>query len=528
MTKEPKRRGAAPAIGLILLAALSLITWLGTGFEAEDVQANHGVAMAIDVDSSGNTALALGSTQACRQINVGQVVNVDIIVTGVSDILSWEAYIKYNPTNLLITKPGGNGQNNNNLFLLQQGQPTPPGSSLFNTSETLPDSDNPGIYLVGAYDGSVIPGSTDPYPGTNPPQHGSGVLVRLEIQGTSAGFSSLQISPFPQGPGLVGPFIKDASGTLVGDGADTDPFVDNVSNGGIVVGPGACNDTDGDTIPDSTDNCPNHSNIDQANFDAPYGDTQGDACDTDDDNDGLADGSEPATCSAPPPDHPGRLDPDCDDDLRSDGPADPDSGNPIVAGPDNCISVANPTQTNTDGDTFGDACDTDDDNDGINDTTDNCPTVANANQANYDGGWGDTLGDLCDNEDDGDGYSDAAEANVGTLGLDHCGNTAPIPPPNGTGFPVSSAWPADLRSDGISVNKVNIQDLGSFTAPLRRINTSPGDTYYNVRWDLAPGNGGLPKRINVADLATTTSGATSVPLMFQGARAFGGPACTPP
>jgi hypothetical protein len=55
MTKEPKRRGAAPAIGLILLAALSLITWLGTGFEAEDVQANHGVAMAIDVDSSGNT-----------------------------------------------------------------------------------------------------------------------------------------------------------------------------------------------------------------------------------------------------------------------------------------------------------------------------------------------------------------------------------------------------------------------------------------------------------------------------------------
>ena len=84
------------------------------------------------------------------------------------------------------------------------------------------------------------------------------------------------------------------------------------------------------------------------------------------------------------------------------------------------------------------------------DGSDNCPLVANASQANYDQQYGDTLGDLCDTEDDGDGYSDAAEANVGTLALDNCANSAPIA---GNSFPTSSAWPADLRSDGISVKR---------------------------------------------------------------------------
>jgi hypothetical protein len=48
-------------------------------------------------------------------------------------------------------------------------------------------------------------------------------------------------------------------------------------------------DADVDLVEDGFDNCPNTSNNNQANYD---GDAQGDVCDADDDNDGVADGSD--------------------------------------------------------------------------------------------------------------------------------------------------------------------------------------------------------------------------------------------
>ncbi len=55
---------------------------------------------------------------------------------------------------------------------------------------------------------------------------------------------------------------------------------------------GACNDTDVDGLHDLLDNCPSVYNPDQINFD---GDSQGDACDPDDDNDGVSD---PGDCAS--------------------------------------------------------------------------------------------------------------------------------------------------------------------------------------------------------------------------------------
>jgi hypothetical protein len=515
------RRRKTVVYSLLALAVVSLAVWLNPASGGRPAEANHSLTLGLDTNVTGNSALALsGSYQACRVINFGEVIDVDLYVLGISDIASFETYIKYDTDKIIISKPGASNQGQNSRFMLQQAQPSPPGNNFTNTSEALPDTGSPGIYRVGGYDQVVIPGVEDPDPIGH--THKDGVLVRLEIQGKPGlgGFASLQISPFVSGTGsTIGSTIVSSTGTVVGDGGDQDTFVDNVVNGGIVVGGGTCNDSDGDGVPDTSDNCPTVGNSNQANFD---GDADGDACDIDRDNDGLVNTSEPASCTGNPlpSPHPGEYDPDCDDDNVSDGPSDPDSAGPIAAGPDNCISVANTNQLNTDGDTLGNACDPDDDNDGVLDGADNCPVNSNPSQSNMDG---DSMGDACDDEDDGDGFTDATEAHVVTFALDNCANHTSTPPI------YSQAWPADLFSPAGQIpdsrDNINITDLTSFLAPLRRFNTDPGDEpAYNVRWDLDPGKGLFTNTINIQDLTWII---TTAPPMFGGMRAFDGPDCTP-
>jgi hypothetical protein len=117
-------------------------------------------------------------------------------------------------------------------------------------------------------------------------------------------------------------------------------------------------------------------------------------------------------------------------------------------GPDNCAGedgAYNPNQQDTDFDGRGDACDTDDDEDGVDDAVDNCPVDVNESQRDTDG---DSIGDNCDIDDDGDGLSDSrdncrfvpnrdqADANGDGLG-DACDEDAPgpTPPTGGPGAP---------------------------------------------------------------------------------------------
>lgn len=119
-------------------------------------------------------------------------------------------------------------------------------------------------------------------------------------------------------------------------------------------------DTDGDGVPNNTDNCVLVANPDQL----------------DTDNDGIGDACDDST------------------DLDTDGDGIPDST-------DNCIDVANPDQADTDNDGIGDVCDDttnpDTDGDGIPDNLDNCIDIANPDQADDDN---DGIGNVCDDVTD--------------------------------------------------------------------------------------------------------------------------------
>jgi len=147
----------------------------------------------------------------------------------------------------------------------------------------------------------------------------------------------------------------------------------------------------------------------------------------------------------------------------------------------------------------------DTDGDGRAGGTDNCPAAYNPSQANADL---DSLGDACDTGDaDGDGYRDLDEAQVIGVGAgDPCG---------------ANGWPSELLSTPPSTNKLDVQDIISFVAPLRRLDTKPGDAGFRQRWDLSPGAGTFASILNIQDATALLNGPSGLPPMFSGSRAFG-------
>jgi hypothetical protein len=167
----------------------------------------------------------------------------------------------------------------------------------------------------------------------------------------------------------------------------------------------ACDlDIDGDDIANEVDLCPLLNSTNNADSD---GDHTGDVCDDDDDNDLVPDidaAGESDNCRTVA--NADQLDTDgdgCDADLDNDRiPNDAQPGVPA----DNCPRIHNEEQQDTDGDALGDACDDNDDGDARDDANDNCPLIANDDQADADA---DGQGDPCDLDRDGDGVDNTAD-----------------------------------------------------------------------------------------------------------------------
>jgi len=208
----------------------------------------------------------------------------------------------------------------------------------------------------------------------------------------------------------------DTDGDGIGNNADTDDDGDGLGDDYDAFPLDASEqvDTDSDGIGDNADNCSNTSNADQLNSDD---DSLGNACDTDDDNDGVAD-----TSDAFPLDAAEAVDTDSDGIGNN---ADTDDDGDGVSDTLDVFPLDSSETIDTDLDGIGNNADTDDDGDNVPDSSDAFPLNASE--------WADTdldgIGNNADTDDDGDGVADDSDA-----------------------FPLDVAESVDTDSDGIGNN----------------------------------------------------------------------------
>ncbi len=179
-------------------AAMSIVLALVVVVAEAPAQAQQAeTRIGIDADSSGNTDTALGTIDDCVVVGEGETHEVDIFIQDVTNLLAWEAVLKFEPGVLEIV------DEDVHLFMAANE-----GSDVQDVSGELPDTD--GRYWVQAFD------AADPVA----PDSGSGVLARVTVKGVGPGVSDLSL-PVSDLDGDdnpdEGPLLRDVNVNSIGD-----------------------------------------------------------------------------------------------------------------------------------------------------------------------------------------------------------------------------------------------------------------------------------------------------------------------
>lgn len=170
-------RGIVALSGAALIIAALALTLAGDSAQAA-APGNIDV-VAVDLNTTGNTASSIGTVEGCREgLTVGQIFDIDVYVIGVNvaDGISGASFnLVYDPAVMRI-----NARDSGANMMYRQAVAVPPGAYFDAFSDPMPDTD--GDYR---HDAAEIGGAAE---------SGDGVIGRFTVEILSAGVSTIDLT----------------------------------------------------------------------------------------------------------------------------------------------------------------------------------------------------------------------------------------------------------------------------------------------------------------------------------------------